>query len=211
MTRRRKGFTLIELLVVMSIIMVLAGMLMVGISAARKAIMRARCETEIKTVMMMLRQYENDLGAFPPSGIDTDNNGRISAPATGKIIHTQAWPSGWADNEHPLVKYLTQNQDLDGGLRTYEALYAKGRTKSVVDDAGAYVYFVDGYGNPYRYLADGRRPDRGSSRVSRREPVLWSAGLDGLPDPKNNQLDDAPQDGKVDDRKEMHDDLCSWF
>ncbi len=211
MTRRRKGFTLIELLVVMSIIMVLAGMLMAGISVAKKAIMRARCETEIKTVMMMLRQYENDLGAFPPSGIDIDNNGKISNPATGKMIHAQAWPSGWTDNEHPLVKYLTQNQELDGGLRTYEALYAKGRTKSISDNVGTYVYFVDWYGNPYRYLSDGRRPDRALSRVNKRGPVLWSAGLDGLPDPDNNQEDDAPQDGKVDDRKEMHDDLCSWF
>ena len=212
MTRRRSGFTLIELLVVMSIIMVLAGMLMVGISAARKAIMRARCETEIRTVMMMLRQYDTDCGGFPPSGIDEDSNGKISNSATGKMSHTQAWPKDWTDNEHPLVKYLTQNQELDGGLRTYEALYARGRTKSVSDDKGSYVYLVDPYGNPYRYLFDGRRPDnRKPSRVSGREPVLWSAGLDGLPDPDNNQEDDAPQNGKVDEKKELHDDLCSWF
>ena len=113
------------------------------------------------------------------------------------------------------MKYLTQDQELDGGLRTYEALYTKGKTKSITDSDGDYVYLVDPYGNPYRYLMDGRRSDHNStthpSRVGRRRPVMWSVGLDGLPDPNNNQLDDPPQDGHVDDKKELHDDLCSWF
>ena len=207
----RKGFTLIELLVVMSIIMVLAAMLMLGINAARIAFKKAQCMTEIQSIMTALLTYENDLGILPPSGVDADNNGKISAPGTGVMKHAEAFPAGWTATEHPLVLYLTEDMELDDGRRTYAALYAKGRTSKVTDDSGDYVYLMDSYNNPLRYLADGRRPDRGESRVTKRGPIVWSVGLDGLPDPDNNQVDEEPKDGRVDDKKELVDDVCSWF
>jgi len=207
---RERAFTLIELLVVMSIIMVLAGMLLVGIDSARKAYLRARCETEIKQILLALSTYENERGDLPPSGIDVDDNGKLSNPATGQVIYAQAWPAGWTETEHPLVLYLTKKQEVQGGLRDYPALLPKAKTASVNDDAGNHVYLVDAYGQPYRYLTDGRRIDGAVSRVNKRKPVMWSVGLDRLPDPGNNQEDDAPQDGIVDNKKELVDDLCSW-
>jgi prepilin-type N-terminal cleavage/methylation domain-containing protein len=216
MMMKKRGFTLIELLVVMSIIMVLASMLLLGINAARQAFKRAQCQTEINQVMLAITQYETDFGTVPPSGTDTDNNGRLSSNM-GIVTHLKAWPSPWTSNKHPLVKCLVENQDIKDSsgtvVRTYAGLYPKGKTKSVTDSSGDYVYMVDPYGNPYRYLADGRRPDRAASRVNKREPIMWSAGLDGLEDPLDDQVDrDAGgnADGKVDDVKELLDDLCSW-
>ena len=42
---------------------------------------------------------------------------------------------------------------------------------------------------------------------------MWSAGADGLEDPLNNQIDldsAGVADGRVDDVKELVDDICSW-
>jgi prepilin-type N-terminal cleavage/methylation domain-containing protein len=214
MTNKR-GFTLIELLVVMSIIMVLAAMLLVGINAARIAFKRAQTQAEISSVMIAIQQYDTDFGSPPPSGVDSNNDGKLSVQASGQMIYVEAWPSPWASNEHPLVACLVEDQeikDLNGTvIRTYAGLYSKGKTKAVADSSGQHVYLMDPYGNPYRYLADGRRPDRGVSRVSKREPILWSAGLDGLEDPQNDQIDNPPVDGRVDDSKELVDDVCSWI
>ncbi len=211
---RKQGFTLIELLVVMSIIMVLASMLLLGINAARQAFRRAQCQTEISQMMMAVTQYDTDFGAPPPSGEDSDDNGKISNAGTGIINHGEAWPAGWTSNEHPLVRCLTKEQELKDSnnvvLRTYAPIYEKGKTKAVTDSSGEFVYLVDPYGNPYRYLSDGRRKDRALSRVTKPSVVIWSVGLDGLPDPENDQLDNDPQDGRVDDTKELVDDICSW-
>lgn len=210
---RKQGFTLIELLVVMSIIMVLASMLLLGINAARQAMKRAQTQTEITNLMTAVSQYYTDLAQYPPSGTDTGDTGKLGDAVSGIMNHSKAWPAGWANNEHPLVRCLTEDQLLDGGLRTYSALFPGGKKKLVTDNAGSYTYLLDPYGNPYRYVQDGRRSDRALSRVSKPEPILWSAGLDGLEDPLNDQEDldsGGKQDGRVDDSKELHDDICSW-
>lgn len=214
MKPKRRAFTLIELLVVMSIIMVLASMLLLGINAVRQAAKRAQTQQEISNLLMAIVQYETDFGIVPPSGVDTNNDGKLSNAVSGTMNHLEAWPaSGWNSTDHPLVVCLIKDQLVDNGARTYPALYPKGKTKTVTDSAGDYVYLVDPYGNPYRYLEDGRRSDWHTgtpSRVSKRDVVMWSAGLDGLEDPLNNQIDDPPPDGRVDDIKELKDDICSW-
>lgn len=222
--KTRKGFTLIELLVVMMIIGVLASMLLVGISAAKKAAVRSKTQAEIHNIMIALTTYNNDRGVYPPSGVDKAPYGKLTNAADGKIIVAEAFPALDFDADrdlvkypvarHPLVVYLTQRQDIkdsDGNfLRTYEPLY-KGKIKEVADSSGGtHIYLVDPYGEPYRYLADGRRPDRALSRVSRNEPVLWSAGEDGKEDPLNDQEDNVPKDGRVDDPRELVDDVGSW-
>ena len=207
--------------------LVLASMLLVGISAARAAFRRSQTSQEITNIMMEITQYYNDFTVYHPSGVDSAgvDCGKLSSSA-GVINHTKAWPANWTSTRHPLVRCLAPGEvgdpvnppmpvDVVGGVATryYHPLLPKGKTKSVTDSSGNYIYFVDPYGNPYRYLEDGRRPDRTISRVNSHEPIVWSAGADGLEDPLNDQIDRdsaGNSDGRVDDVKELVDDICSW-
>ena len=68
MTRRRRGFTLIELLVVISIIGILVGLLLPAINAAREAGRRAKCQSNMRNVVLGILGYVNNKQTFPPSG-----------------------------------------------------------------------------------------------------------------------------------------------
>jgi prepilin-type N-terminal cleavage/methylation domain-containing protein/prepilin-type processing-associated H-X9-DG protein len=66
--RRRRGFTLIELLVVISIIGILVGLLLPAINAAREAGRRAKCQSNMRNVVLAILGYVNNKQTFPPSG-----------------------------------------------------------------------------------------------------------------------------------------------
>jgi prepilin-type N-terminal cleavage/methylation domain-containing protein/prepilin-type processing-associated H-X9-DG protein len=66
--RRRRGFTLIELLVVISIIGILVGLLLPAINAAREAGRRAKCQSNMRNVVLGILGYVNNKQTFPPSG-----------------------------------------------------------------------------------------------------------------------------------------------
>lgn len=63
---RRSGFTLIELLVVIAIIAILAAMLMPVLSSARESARRAKCESNLRQLGMMIQQYTDDWQGFLP-------------------------------------------------------------------------------------------------------------------------------------------------
>jgi prepilin-type N-terminal cleavage/methylation domain-containing protein/prepilin-type processing-associated H-X9-DG protein len=66
--RRRQGFTLIELLVVISIIGILVGLLLPAINSAREAGRRAKCQSNMRNVVLAILGYVNNKNVFPPSG-----------------------------------------------------------------------------------------------------------------------------------------------
>jgi prepilin-type N-terminal cleavage/methylation domain-containing protein/prepilin-type processing-associated H-X9-DG protein len=66
--RRRRGFTLIELLVVISIIGILVGLLLPAINAAREAGRRAKCQSNMRNVVLGILGYVNNSNVFPPAG-----------------------------------------------------------------------------------------------------------------------------------------------
>ena len=66
--RVRKGFTLIELLVVISIIGILVGLLLPAINSAREAGRRAKCQSNMRNVVLAIMGYVNNKNVFPPSG-----------------------------------------------------------------------------------------------------------------------------------------------
>jgi prepilin-type N-terminal cleavage/methylation domain-containing protein/prepilin-type processing-associated H-X9-DG protein len=76
--RRRRGFTLIELLVVISIIGILVGLLLPAINAAREAGRRAKCQSNMRNVVLGILGYVNNKNTFPPSG----EFGEDQTPAT---------------------------------------------------------------------------------------------------------------------------------
>ncbi len=208
---RLKGFTLIELLVVMTIIMVLAGLLLAGIAAARRYVNRARTKTEIDNMMMAMTEYNNEFGNFPPGGKDVGDDGFLDN-AAGDDLGSGKVP---ADPNNPSalelqLRTITVALKVEGGNRTVGPYYSPNQTQIVNGR------LVDVFGNPLRYLADGRRTTtdantgmRMLSRVDRRAPALWSIAEDARQDPQNDNLDND-NNGKVDDAPELINDITSW-
>ncbi|MEM6911995.1 MAG: prepilin-type N-terminal cleavage/methylation domain-containing protein [Verrucomicrobiota bacterium] len=67
--RRQAGFTLIELIVVISIVLVLVGLTIGGVSIAQQRTAAGKTETQLKAIQMGLQAYYRDQGEFPyPAG-----------------------------------------------------------------------------------------------------------------------------------------------
>lgn len=207
----RRAFTLIELLVVMGIMLVLAGLLLTGISAARRHVQRARTRTEIDRMMMALTEYFNEFSNYPPGGTDSNDNG-VLGDVAGEEKGAGKEP---ADIQNPTVlelqlRTVCTQLTVEGGNRTVGPYYSP-REIRIVNHA-----LTDVFGNPWNYLADGRhsKPDpatgkRPLGRIHKRGPVIWSVAEDTTQDVDNDN-EDNNNDGKVDDPSELVNDLCSW-
>jgi prepilin-type N-terminal cleavage/methylation domain-containing protein len=208
---RRRGFTLIELLVVMGIILLLAALLLTGITAARRYVQRARVKADIDRMMMAMTEYYNEFADYPPGGTDVGDNGNLDADG-GDDLGAGKVP---ADPLHPTpaelqLRTICTKWSIEGNNRTVGPYYSPNQVQ-VVNGA-----MVDVFGNPLRYLADGRRTtlDLGTGmlmlgRASKRGPVIWSVAEDGRQDVQNDN-EDNNNDGKVDDTGELENDICSW-
>jgi len=206
----RHGFTLIELLVVMTLILILTGFLMSHITRIRIGARRAQTKGEIAKMMIALEGHFLDFDAYPPGGTDLNDDGDLDDAGedlgSGKIAVNPQRPT----LDELQLRAIATKLTLDGE-RVVGPYYSPHD-----------VYIRDGrmidvFGNPFRYLADGRRTtinpatgERMPGRVHERKPVIWSVGPDRTHDPENDHLDNN-DDGKVDDKDEMTDDVGSWY
>ncbi len=109
--RVRQGFTLIELLVVISIIGILVGLLLPAINSAREAGRRAKCQSNMKNVVLAIIGYVNNKNVFPPSGEfgEDPTPAAVAAfltnPASGAV--TQFLPGGTpSGNTTPMYSWV---------------------------------------------------------------------------------------------------------
>jgi len=169
-----------------------------------------RTKAEIDRMIMALTEYFNEFSAYPPGGVDLNDDGNLDDPGdslgSGKVPADPAKPT----IDELQLRAIAVKLPAQRSTRTVGPYYSPIHVR-LRDGA-----WVDLYGNPFRYLADGRRqtldPATGKplpGRVFRKGPVIWSVGPDGKQDPQNNNLNDD-QDGKVDEPDEMEDDICSW-
>ncbi|NQT89368.1 type II secretion system protein, partial [bacterium] len=125
----RPGFTLIELLVVMAVIVILAGILVPTITAARRNAKIVSTRNLITQIEGAIERYSESLGAYPPDKIDggarlviftdlldeTEAN-RTFAPATCQssaeaLFYYLANPN--LSGSHPYLELQTGKQTSD--------------------------------------------------------------------------------------------------
>ena len=63
--RRDRAFTLVELLVTVAVLMVLVGLLLPAVQAARESARRSQCVNRLKQMMTATQGFETTFGAFP--------------------------------------------------------------------------------------------------------------------------------------------------
>ncbi|HID75655.1 MAG TPA: type II secretion system protein, partial [Planctomycetaceae bacterium] len=98
----RPAFTLIEMLIVVTIIGILAGLLLVGIQAARSAARRAAIRMDIQQLQDALERYKADVGEYPPDLSLLNHPNATVQLAAVQVVNRhlrKRWPrfqGGWA-------------------------------------------------------------------------------------------------------------------
>ena len=104
---RKKGFTLVELLVVIAIIGILAGVLIIGLSANRKKAINASALTTLKSTQSLALAcvYAEDLNELNKPNLNGGN--QLCSVDSEDIDVWPTLPKGW--------KYSQYINDFDGG------------------------------------------------------------------------------------------------
>ncbi len=86
-----RGLTLVELLVVIAIVMVLTGLLVPVLAAARARAQTSRCQSQVRQLGLAWRAYAEDYDGRAPDGAYTRFAADASGASTGGRRYTALW------------------------------------------------------------------------------------------------------------------------
>jgi general secretion pathway protein G len=148
---RRGGFTLIELLAVITIIVILAGLVIAGLSFVQDKQSREKTKLQIALIGKALEEYKLDKGSYPSA---------VSATGAGQsnILFKALYLDGANDGTKETKIYLAELDPSNG-------------KQGWVEGGGAGSVIKDPWGSEFRYRtgADAVNPDFD----------IWSVGKDG--------------------------------
>jgi len=205
------------ILTCVGIVVVVGGVLLIGALLAARAkakdfVRRAEMQYTIENLSVALEAYKTEFGVYPPGGVDADEDGDLDDPGDDLGSGTDYSGNDATKLQLRAICTTLEIHDEQGEvIRTTGPFYSPSKV-NIMNGR-----LVDIWGNPLRYLADGRRVtmdpanpgERMPGRVAERTFTLWSVGKDGSQDPLNNNLDDNAN-GMVDEEDELEDDICSW-
>lgn len=189
----RYGFTLIELLIVISIIAILGGLILVGISAALKGASEATCQMEVTALNGALELYVQDESEYPGSEEEEFDEETNHFPFLYKALFGRRRPEGPGGRSAPYTK-LEESK-----VRVYNPdteLYEE-PTRSQLRDDDVEKFLMDPWEQPYIYRANKGRPEEDYMH-NLQAADIYSLGP--------NEVDDTVEETEGDE----NDDLGNW-
>jgi general secretion pathway protein G len=172
-----RGFTLVELIAVITIIILLAGLVVGGISYVRDRQDREKAKIQIALLSKAIEEYKLDMGVYPPLDIEnTPADGDISEELYQALFYEgyeASQSSGAAASADKATKIYLAELDPTTSKQGWVE-------KNTTGTPGPELKIVDPWGNPYYY--------RKGSNAENPDFDLWSAGKDGKTNPSNPDL-----------------------
>jgi prepilin-type N-terminal cleavage/methylation domain-containing protein len=165
-----RGFSLVELLTVVTIIVILAGLTIGGLSYFNRRQAEDKIRVQLKLLANACEEFKYDYGTYPPL---PDKSGNEVFTNTGGTTETnRLWTALYGDTDNdgstytgdsdqsPYIAELDPDSTAQGWIAGYPPISA--------------LKLVDGFGNEYRYR-------KRSNKNEMRNPDfdLWSMGADG--------------------------------
>lgn len=171
-----RGFTLVELIAVITIIILLAGMVVGGISYVRDRQDREKAKVQIALLSKAIEEYKLDMGVYPGAVDNTPTEGDVSEQLYMALFFEGYEASQSTDASTSTDKatkiYLAELDPTTSKQGWVE--------KSTTGTPNPELKIVDPWGNPYYY--------RKGSNAENPDFDLWSAGKDGKTNSSNPDL-----------------------
>jgi prepilin-type processing-associated H-X9-DG protein/prepilin-type N-terminal cleavage/methylation domain-containing protein len=157
---RRAAFTLIEMLVVIGILVVLAGLVLSAVSAARASAASAQCSSNLRQLGLAIIQYRDTYGSYPQYRAEyppITNAYGVYRPRWQWII--ASYMGGWAQNPDAITAAGTAdptytNVPLDNKLLICPAMQSG--TSSTLTSGDVLSIRNGSYGYNFGYLGNNR-------------------------------------------------------
>lgn len=161
----RLGFTLIELLAVITIIVILAGLTVGGMSYVNEKQAIEKAKVQIKLLENAIEEYKLDNGSYPGTTANTPVAGNVS-----NQLYKALYLDGFTNQTRIYLPQLDPNDTKQGWL----------------GGTGVNRTIVDPWGNEYRY--------RKGTNAQNPDFDLWSTGKNGRPTNGVSTHSDAKDD-----------------
>ena len=147
------GFTLIEILIVISIIALLASMIMVAITQARKTSQVGLCKQEVNGLSQALEHFVQDEAEYPGMTEKADPE-RNDFPLLYEALFGERRPRGKGGRNAPYADFKEKQIAVyDADTDTYRK-----PTRKEFRDPDVKKYVLDPWNNPYIYRCNRSSP-----------------------------------------------------
>jgi prepilin-type N-terminal cleavage/methylation domain-containing protein len=197
------GFTLVELLVVIFIIAILAGLITVGVTQAKKVAKNAQANTEINSFGVGLESYFMDYNIYPAYGTDDVDMDRNDFPKLYEALLGEKAPNGGGGKNAPYVEKLKRENTVVESFAGDEAQPYEQAMSEDLYSSDVEKYYLDPFGTPYFYRENKSKRNKEYWMINRDKYDFWSCG----PNEKNQSIEGIPE--RQEDKK-GYDDVGNW-